>query len=155
MLGFGLPAIGVALVMVAGACDVYVPVFGRRLAVGFALVGVAVFAFDRGYELRGEQDNVAALRFDLAAAQAQTQRLRTASEVQAKIAEAANACERDALNQAADAQEMVRRCAAKVQAQKAPGCVLSASDVGGLSGINASSRPRVRAAAPRRTCSFR
>ena len=131
--GYILPLIGLVLVLAAGACFIYVPIFGRWIAAGLLVIAAALFAFGVGYQERGALDQSATLRKDIAQLQANNAELQRQADEAKNVAADAAAAEKVAEDQATANQQKVDAYVA--QLQSSPGCGLTDADVERLRAI--------------------
>jgi hypothetical protein len=141
ILGYGgIPLLGAGLAAAGVAAFIYVPVFGRYIAVGCAAASVGIFAYDAGFNERAAMDRsseyaeqIALQKQDIAALQ------KAATDAQTIAADSA-ALQAKAEAQAASDQEKVNRYAAQLAKTPVAACSLSDADVRRLRSIGSSKR---------------
>ncbi len=134
-----LPGIGVLLVVAAAAAFIYIPLVGHWLAAALLVLAAGVFAFDAGYTTRGNLDQSALLKQDIAQLKANEVELQREADAAKTIAADATAAQRVAESSAAADQAKVDSYVATLKQN--PPCGFTPDDVERLLNIGGAGGP--------------
>lgn len=155
ILGYGgIPLLGAALAAGGVAAFIYVPIFGRYIAVGFFAGSVGIFAYDAGFNERASMDRSSEYAEQVALLNADKAALTKAATDAQTIAANATAAQKTAEASAASDQEKVTRYATQLAKTPVAACSLSDSDVKRLRSIG-SGRRAAAPLPPRRPANLR
>jgi hypothetical protein len=149
----GLPLAGGALLAAAVAAFLYVPLFGKQLAVGLIALAAATFAFDLGFNERASLDKSAVMQSEIIALRANARELQRQADATKEIAASAKMAEQNAEDHAAINQQKVDEYAAELAKTPTPACGLTDADVSSLRDIGAAA-PRYTPEPPKRPASL-
>lgn len=141
VLGYGgIPLLGAGLAAAGVAAFVYVPVFGRYIAVGLVVASVGVFAYDAGFNERATMDRSSEYAQQIADLNADKAALTKAATDAQTIAADSAAAQKAAEAQSASDQEKVNRYASELTTTPVAACSLSDADIKRLRSIGSSKR---------------
>ena len=129
---------GAAALCVAGAVIVWfrIPILGKYIGAGLLALAAGFVAYDMGFRARGELDQSAALRAEIAAKDAVIAEKDRQAQAARSIAEAASERADAAQKQSADLQSEIDAYADELAKRPADSrCVLDDRDVRGLQSI--------------------
>lgn len=155
LMGYGLPFVALALLASAVAAFLYVPLFGKQLAVGLIALAAATFAYDLGFNERASLDHSASLTAEITQLQANAAELQRQAAAAREVADDAKSAEQNAEDHAAINEQKVDEYVAELAKRKTPACGLSDVDVGRLRGIGAASRSHAAPEPPARPVDLR
>jgi hypothetical protein len=141
VLGYGgIPLLGAGLAAGALAAFIYIPVFGRYIAVGLVAASVGVFAYDAGFNERAAMDRSSQYAEQIAIQKQDIAALQKAATDAQTIAANSAALQAKAEAQSASDQEKVNRYASELAKTPVAACSLSDADIKRLRSIGSSKR---------------